>query len=318
MKTDRVIWGIILLFIGGVLLLENFNIIDFYWRNVWRFWPMFLIIAGVNILFSKNKSQLGGIISIGVLVVTLGLLFVKGQQTPEHRSDWFGDRIRDGIREDLGEDFDRSSDFETLKFSTPYSDPSIKKAVLNISGGGTSFGLKGETDSLVTAEVQKRTGNFSLKSESKDSLTNVTFKMNGKSSWSVGDNGNTVDFKLNKALEWDIVMELGAGEVNFDLSAYKVRKFRFDGGAAAVDVKVGDLLPISDIVVKTGVATVKLNVPTASGCRIKTKTGLSAKDFTGFVKISEGIYETSNYNSAAKKIFINLDGGLSNFEVKRY
>ena len=82
MKLDRIMWGIVLLFIGGVLLLENFNVIEFYWRSVWRFWPIFLIIAGVNILFNKNKSQVGGMVSIAILIITLGLLFFKGQERP--------------------------------------------------------------------------------------------------------------------------------------------------------------------------------------------------------------------------------------------
>jgi hypothetical protein len=70
--------------------------------------------------------------------------------------------------------------------------------------------------------------------------------------------------------------------------------------------------------VKTGVADVKINIPEGSGCKIRTKTGLSAKDFTDFIKIDNGNYETANYKNSVKKVFINLDGGLSNFEVNRY
>lgn len=134
----------------------------------------------------------------------------------------------------------------------------------------------------------------------------------------MNDGGNDVDFKLNLQPEWTIKMNMGAGEVNFDLSPYKVRTFRFDGGAAALDIKMGSLLPITDVIVKTGVADVKINIPTGSGCRIVTKTGLSSRDFTGFTKLSNGTYETPNYANSTKKIFINLDGGLSNFEVSRY
>jgi hypothetical protein len=85
-----------------------------------------------------------------------------------------------------------------------------------------------------------------------------------------------------------------------------------------MDIKIGNLLPITDVIVKSGVAEVKIKIPEGSGCIIKTKTGLSAKDFSGFDKISDGVYQTSNYKTSTHKIFINLDGGLSNFEVKRY
>ncbi|MNL32293.1 hypothetical protein D3C87_1541350 [compost metagenome] len=192
------------------------------------------------------------------------------------------------------------------------------RTILNISGGGTSFDLKGPTDSLISATVQRRGGAFSLKNEFSDSVRTVSFKMKGKSNWNVGDGGNDVNLMLNVNPRWDIHMNMGAGEANFDLSAYKVREFSFDGGAAALEVKLGSLLPIADVRVKTGIADVKLNIPTTSGCRIKAKTGLSSKEFSGFIKKADGTFETPNYSSATNKIFIFLDGGLSSFEVNRY
>lgn len=318
MKLDRILWGIILLFVGVVLLLENFNVIEFYWRNVWGFWPIFLIIAGVNILFNRNKSNLGNIISIGVLVITLGFLFYRGQQPPEH-DGWFGGRFDNEINIDMDDEENEAVNTERLNFSEPYQAGAAKKVVLNISGGGTSFQLDGGTDSLIAAVVEKSRGTFTLKKEMLDSVQTLTFKMQEKKGkWSMSEGGNDVNFKLNKQPEWDMIMNMGAGDVNFDLSEYKIRTFRFEGGAAALDITMGDLLPIADIIIKTGVADVKIKVPTGAGCRIKSNTGLSSKDFTGFTKLENGDYETPNYSASTKKIFITLDGGLSNFEVSRY
>ncbi|RYD77812.1 MAG: hypothetical protein EOP55_08445, partial [Sphingobacteriales bacterium] len=274
MKLDRLIWGILLLFIGGVLLLENFGIIDFYWRNVWGFWPVFLIIAGVNILFNRNNSQMGSMVSIGVLVVALAFLFYKGQQEP-NKNGWWGHKFKNDVDiniDDNDNDNDEDSDnndtaFNSLKLTEPFvAAENAKKTVLNISGGGISFNLDGETSELINAHVKKRHGNFSLKKLITDSATVLTFSMDDrKSKWKFGENGNDVDFKLNKAANWDILMKLGAGEANFDFADYKVRTFRFDGGAAALDIKFGDLLPITDVIVKSGVADVKIKVPTNSG-----------------------------------------------------
>lgn len=317
MKTDRIMWGIILLFIGGVLLLENFNIIDFYWSSIWRFWPVFLIIAGLNILFNKNKSQMGGAISLGVLIIALGVLFYRGIQPRHNENKWLDKSFEPNIDMDFDDDQGHDRGKES-RFSAPLPDVVAKRTVLNISGGGTSFELKGETDSLFTASTHRSRTGYSLVNETVDSVNTLTFKMKGKSSWSVNEGGNDVDFLMNKNPEWEIHMNMGAGEVKFDLSEYKVRSFNFDGGAAALDIRIGDLLPIADVTVKTGVADVKLNVPEGVGCRITTKTGLSAKDFNGFTKLKEGLYESPNYASSTKKVFIKLDGGLSNFEVHRY
>jgi hypothetical protein len=45
---------------------------------------------------------------------------------------------------------------------------------------------------------------------------------------------------------------------------------------------------------------------------------LASKDFKGFIKKDDGSYETPNYQTSKNKVFIFLDGGLSNFEVDTY
>ncbi len=323
MKFERIIYGVLLLFIGAVLLLDNFNVIEFYWRNVWSFWPIFLIIAGVKLLLNRNESQLGSKVSLGILIITLIFLFFKGQENPRNHS-WWSDRNDISIDIDDSNDGDERVGKNGLHFSEPYlAADSAKKTILNLSAGGTSFNLIGVTDSLFEARVNKKSGNFSLITNSSDSTNTVTFKMNNKrngdkNSWSFNTGGNDVDISLNTLPLWEMNIKMGAGEVDFDLSDYKVRELNFDGGAADVSMKIGDRLPITDVNVKTGVANVEIKVPANSGCRIKTHTGLSSRDFKGFIKKNDGSYETPNYKESTNKIFINLDGGLSNFEVDTY
>ncbi len=322
MKLDRVIWGVLLLFIGGVLLLDNFDIIEFYWRNVWSFFPVFIIILGVNILFNRNNSQTGNIISLGILVVALSFLFFKGQQVPEN-GFWWGNNNNNNYHfryDDDDNDNDDDEKYTKVNFAESFvSGDENKKAILNISGGGTSFKLKEKTDSLFSADVKKRNGNFALTKTTSDSANVLNFKMQDKNNrrWSMGE-GNAVALHLNENPIWNIQVNMGAGEVDFDLSNYKVRTFNFDGGVAELDVKIGNLLPITDVNVKTGLTHVKISIPEGSGARIKAKTGLSSRDFDGFTKVSDNVYETPNYSSSTNKIFINFDGGLTSFEVKKY
>lgn len=328
MKYERIIWGVVLLFVGGVLLLENLNVIEFYWRNVWGFWPIFLIIGGVNLLLNRNGSQTGSIVSLAILIITLAFLFVKGQEKPQHKN-WFGfwkdKNIEADIDWDDNHDGNDSDTSNSIKFSESFNlADTSKKTILNLSGGGTSFTLKDSTDSLFEARVNKKKGNFSLTKTTSDSTNSLTFKMNdrrykgNKNNWTFNSGGNKVDVRLNTLPLWTLNLTMGAGELDFDLTKYKIRTLNFDGGAAELKIKVGDLVPITDVNIKTGVASVDIKVPQASGCRIKTHTGLASTDFKGFVKKDDGYYETPNYNSSKNKIFIKLDGGLSSFEVDTY
>ncbi|RZK42418.1 MAG: hypothetical protein EOO90_07330 [Pedobacter sp.] len=319
MKLDRIIWGVLLLFIGGVLLLDNFNVIEFYWQNVWNFWPVFLIILGINILFNRNNSQTGNIISLGILIITLSFLFVKGQEQPE-RGVWW-DRNHLNIDID-GEKWNDRGSYNKTSWSQPFTaEDAQKKAILNITGGASTYNLKEETDSFIVANVseRKRGLGYILEKESTDSVNTLNFKIKGKTNGiKLGKNGTKIDFGLNVQPVWDMNVVMGAGKVDFDLKNYKVRRFNIDGGAADIDVKFGDLLAITDVNVKVGMADIKIEVPEGVGCRVITRTGFSSKDFDGFTKLKDGTYESPNYEGSAKKIFINLDGGFSNFEVKRY
>jgi hypothetical protein len=319
MKLDRIIWGVLLLFVGGVLLLDNFDVIDFHWWNAWRFFPIFIVILGINILFSRNNSQTGNILSLAILVIALGFLFVKGQEDPGKRFRWRNGAMHFG-RKDRHEDNEHIDKNSRVHFAEPFiAAENTKKTVLNISGGAITFGIKGTTDSLFVADVQKTSENFKLSKETRDSISNLTFKMQDQKNdkWSIGDD-SSADLYLNTNPIWDINVNLGAGEVDFDLSNYKVRTFNFEGGVAKLETKIGSLLPITDVNVKTGITAVTIEIPESSGCRIKSKTGLSSRDFEGFTKIDKNTYETPNYKASTKKIFINFEGGLTSFSVNKY
>jgi hypothetical protein len=312
MKTERIVWGLILIFTGSIFLLENFNQIDFYWSSVWRFWPVIFILIGANMLLSRfgNKSAAPFIIGL-ITIITLGLITYQGTRPDEGRG-WLNFKYEN----DNDEDSDSSG--ANTNFTETYD--GSKNASLNISGGATSFRLTDTTSNLFEASTMRQFGRFTLNKSVIDSIEVLNFKMRGgKQRWNLDkiENNETL-IKMNNIPVWDIKIEMGVGEAIFDLSNYKVKKLVFEGGAATFEAKLGSQLPLTEVVVETGVANSEIEVPKSSGCRIVVDSGLSSKDFIGFIEQSDGTYETSNYGTAANKINISLKGGLASFEVTKY
>jgi hypothetical protein len=310
MKTERIVWGLILIFTGSIFLLENFNQIDFYWGSVWRFWPVIFILIGANMLLSRfgNKSATPYIIA-AITILMLGLITYQGTR-PDRGRTWLN------FKNDNNED---NSDWGNSTTFTETYDGS-KNARLKIQGGATSFRLTDTTSNLFEASLKTQIGRFTLNKTVIDSVEVLNFRMrDGKQSWNLDkmENNKTL-IQMNNIPVWDIKIEMGAGEAIFDLSNYKVKKLVFEGGAASFEAKLGSGLPFTEVAVETGVANVEIEVPESSGCRIVVDSGLSSKDFIGFIKQSDGTYETSNYGTAANKINISLKGGLSSFEVSKY
>lgn len=71
MKTGKIIWGLILVFIGSALLLSNLGVIHFYWRSIWQFWPIIFVLMGVNMLFSRSNPIVGTALAITILIVAM-------------------------------------------------------------------------------------------------------------------------------------------------------------------------------------------------------------------------------------------------------
>lgn len=315
MKTEKIMWGMILIFIGAIFLLNNFGVIDFYWGSVWRFWPVIFILTGANMIFSRFNNVTGTALSAGLTFIALIFLGYQGTRpnTNNVGRSWF----RFDHRE-KNADRDQSNWKTSNTFTEEYSANALR-AELNIQGGATSYRLDGLTSNLFDAEVRQSNGMYTLEKTTRDSVEVLSFRMKDKKNWRMDDmEGNEVKIKLNSNPIWNINFEVGAGETTFDLSKYKVESLKLKGGVASYEFKLPEPIAIMNVTADTGVADVNIKVPKGSACRITIDSGLSSRDFSGFEKQADGTYETSNYGSSVKKININLKGGLSNFEVSRY
>jgi predicted membrane protein len=76
------ITGVLAIAIGGLLMLDHAGIVIFGWQfhvgDIWRLWPLILIIFGVNgLLCTEQRCKGGGIIGSGVMLVW-GLVLLAG------------------------------------------------------------------------------------------------------------------------------------------------------------------------------------------------------------------------------------------------
>lgn len=320
MKTENIIWGLVLVFVGVILMLDNFGVIDFYWRTLWQFWPLILIILGANMIFAGRTSKANSAVAISITVAALGFIAYQGiNHEGEEHNGWhfnWNKKQRDRNREKSTTD---TADWDAgSSFTEPFTD-SIKNARLTISGGATYYELKNTTPNLFDADVRDSEGSYTLKSRRDNEIQVLDFKMNEHDrKWDMDDNHNRTEIKLNSKPNWDIILETGAGKTEFDLTPFKVNNLEFKGGAASFEAKLGEPQTVSNVRVETGVASIEINVPRSVGCRIRLESGLSSKDFDDFKQQPDGTYITSNYNSSGKKIEIELRGGLSEFKVNRY
>ena len=300
MKASNIIWGLILVFVGAIFLLENFDVIDFNWGVIWRFWPLYLIIWGVHLISKRNL-----IITGALTLVSLALITYKGVTTES--KPFFINIVDD-------EEWENN---EVRHYDEDYSD-SVQYAKLELSGGANKFEIDQTTSKLFSAEAKGSRGYF-VRKIFKDSTANVEFGIKGGKGIRLDNDGlGEAKIKLNTLPVWDVEVKMGAGEVDFDLRKFKVNKLSLKGGAAEFDVKLGEPVTSTELLSETGMASVTIHVPKNVGCQIKCSSGLSSNDFDGFTSVSKDLYQTANFDASPKKIYLVLKGGLSDLKVKRY
>lgn len=304
-KDDGLIGGIILIAIGIIALMVTFFDLKIDWEELAKFWPVFIIIFGISLLPLNKLLK-----SVSVIVIILISCLIYCNQV--NGNEKFSNEI---ISEAMIEE-----GVETQEFSSPFKD-NITEASVEINYGAGILYLKSPVIELVKARNMSDKIVQNLYLEYDGSHAEILFDVEDDN-YQVNNvdevKSNRFDISLNKAPIYDFELNLGACEMNFDFSEYKVSDVEINSGASNIDIKLGDLFDLTRIVISTGVSKIRIGIPDDSGCRVECESVLSLKDFEGFVKKSSNVYETSNYSSAKNNIEIEFEGAMSEFEVYRY
>lgn len=320
MNVKRISWGLVVLFVGFVLLFSNLGYITFNWSAVFSLWPVLIILIGIGYLLPEKSGT-----QYIIVFVTLGVLALfayRGLTVP--KNEGFLGRIfndkNDGVEWNNSDSTGEGTEKESKYFESSYEDE-IEYADLSVEGGVVSYRLGEPTDKLFEATARTNFSNFSLKKVRSNNRADLEFKMSSENSKrsSKDNNENSVLMRLNTNPIWSIDLEIGAGSTDFDLSRYKLDKLSIEGGVASIKTKVG--IPASaqsEITFEGGLAEFELQVPKDVACRIVMEAALSSKHIEGFTKQSDGSYLSGNYDTADRKYTIVIESGLSSVKVSQY
>jgi len=306
MKTSHIFWGTLFIVLGLLVLINNFTAIFMDWGTIWKLWPAAIVLLGISLLI---KDKLGKGVVAGVAALIIAVSVFATFKTTTHF-----------IHDDFTIVFDDNGDheFEITEYNEAF-DSSITNAFLEFDAGAGSFNVIDTTHQLVMFRTEGFKDKYKLSRLDSDSSSKIQFWMKPIKFRIGGKNyKNKVDISLNSDPVWDMDFDIGAASVKLDLTPFKIGDLKIDMGAAALDVRLGNLNYETTVDIDAGASDMDLFVPEGSGCQIKTDVALSSKNFHGFEKIKKDLYQTSNFEDAEKKIYIEIDCGVSSINVRRY
>lgn len=301
MKFRNIFWGIILILVGVLFTLENLNVIDFDWYNLWRLWPVVLVLWGISVLPVKD------IIKIVLVVLVLGasVTFMMNNTVRWHDTSYT-----------LDYDFDDDNTSVDQEFTIPFED-TVMNAKLDMEVAASKFILVDESYELVDFEKRGSMLDYKYSVRKLDDAIDIDIYIEDEVSVR-NKIKNRVEMGLNSYPIWDMHFDVGAADVDMDFSGLKIGKLDIDGGAAAIKVKLGDEYPNTRFILETGASSIKIRVPEGSGCDLNISAVLSGKKISGFEKIDHGHYRTENFDEAENKIYLDVEAAVSSFSIYRY
>ncbi len=312
MKTKHLFWGFLFITLGALILVNNFTRVNIYWFNIWQFWPLFLILLGISLLI---KQEIIRSVLVSITAVILGISIFATIKTgwgffhEDVRIDFTnGIHIRDIDKRDL----------ETQVFEEDINQ-NVKFADLHFKAGAGSFKISDTTSKLFSAITKCYDNDYSLTRKDEGDNVKLHFE-NDHDGFMLfrGKNKNNVRMSFSDKPIWKMYFDVGAAASEFDLKYYKVEDLDINIGAASLKIALGDLLDSVNVNIDAGASSIEVLVPENVGCEVIADVVLSKKDFEGFNKIRKNLYRTGNFESSAKKIYLDIDTGVSSIKIKRY
>lgn len=295
-NVGKIFWGLLFIVIGALVLLGNFNVITVDWGNLWRLWPIMIILCGLSILSFKN--WIWRIATIVLILATMAMIVVVATSNTDLLS----------------------GTYKQYDSFVQYKNNEVSKSVVNIEAGASNVDLDSkDQDEIVTAKLKSSFASLTSLSTINDGVQTTNLGMDTKNSqWFSGSLKSDFDIYLDRSVLTDVVIRAGASSVNVDTTFVKLNSLSLKSGASSIDIKLGSILDNSNIAIESGVSSITIKVPTGVGLRLSLESGLASNKLNDLSKVDDNTYESADFANSIKKINIVAKIGVSSFDIERY
>ncbi|MFA5315932.1 MAG: DUF5668 domain-containing protein [Dehalococcoidales bacterium] len=285
-------WGIFLLFLGAVFLLQTFNVLPWgLWTTLWRFWPVLLIIAGLGMLLRRYQPWLMAGISLLVLIVSLLIaIALYGQPLIiDQPSQSYTQSLAGLTRAEVSIKFDAGN---LGLASLPAQSPNLAE-VISSTGEGAGF--------LHTSYNRN------------DSVGNLVMTTSGNNRSFRGE--SKAEIWLSPSIPLEMTMESAAGNQNLDFSGLNlpILNMKIEAGNCVV------VMPASGNTlarIKASVANLEITIPSGVAARIRADADIGSVEMDNRFPHDGEYYITPDFDTATSRVDLEVDLNLGRVVFK--
>ena len=293
MTYVRVLNGLILVFVGVIFLLINFDRLEWsIWTPLVRLWPLVLVLIGIDLL-GQNRSLrfLKALVPI-LMIAVLAYLFLS-YSTPEEVAVSYFEHPRSEVSElevRLGIEDVR------LEIHPDYSG--------NLISGRLRYPL--EADEPETRfETADAEATWQLLFHEWDRSPGV-------------DREREASIMVSEQVALRVQLECAASTCTLDFEDLDVRFARISADVSSVTLNLGTQGEECALVLNGNLAQFEISLPVNCGIHLESEGSLRYTDYPDdLAEISDGVYESPGFESMMSRVRIYSENNLSKMRIAR-
>lgn len=288
------VWGIFLLFLGIVFLLQTLNVLPWgLWGTLWRFWPILLIVVGLSILLRRYNRWLVSVLILVLFFACLGIAICQYESS-----------LPAG---------------ETIKsFSAPLDNLERAQIQINFTAGSLTMGsLPATSPNFVEADSGMKNGDMRTSFHRQDSEATLHLRTEQTNRRFWDEDENSWEIRLTRNIPLTIDVKSAVGNLDLDLSELKVTELQMEIDAGNYIVNMPSSAGTTRAYIEADIANIEVTIPEGVAAKLKVDTDLSAfeVDESRFPKKGD-YYISPDFESAENRVELEIDCDIGRVQVK--
>ncbi|MBX3011571.1 MAG: hypothetical protein KF832_08680 [Caldilineaceae bacterium] len=297
-KSRSSVFGpIVLIGLGVVLLLSNFGILEWnLWELAARFWPLFLVAAGLDLLLGRRTNS-GAVVAIMLIIGLLLGGFWLGYFQSSPATGGAGQPVQQALEGATQATIDIESSVSQMQIQSGATATMLVEgnvALHNNERLDSNF----RTDSGMAY--------YTLRSAS-PSVILPSFGNREDGLW---------DLRLNAQTPTALTVETGVGSATLNLEQLNLTALAVSAGIGKVEITLPAQGNFAGAI-EGGIGEIVVIVPDTLAVTLIAKAGVGNVEIDSNYYKNGDEYRSSNFDSAANQATLTIDGGVGRIVVRQ-
>lgn len=297
-KRQASLFGpIVLIGLGVLLLLSNFGVLNFnLWELLFRFWPLFLVAAGLDLLVGRRTNS-GALVALFIIIgLVLGGIWLGYVQSNAFEAVT-GQTLNQGLEGAQRAEITIESSISQMQITAGAPATQLVEGAVSLHNNEelkTDFG------------VEAGVAHYTLKSDSQSFIL-PSFGRREDGLW---------DLHLNAATPTNLSISTGVGSAKLDLSQLTLTGLDVSTGVGEVEITL-PVQGVLDAAIEGGVGRIVVLVPDTVAAQISADAGIGSVNVEGNYLHLGDEYISPNFDGAANRVTLAIGGGVGPVTVRQ-